>query len=96
MNKKFEILFYFFGIALLLFTNEYTLKYQYFDECFGINLDFTRHEYFNTSIQPTDKLTLTFSFKNLGAYKSTNLAVSELDKQDIRWDSVDASNENFN
>ena len=77
-------------------NNEYTLKYEYFDECFGINLDFTRHEYFNTSIKPTDKLTLTFSFKNLGAYKSTNLAVSEFDKQDIRWDSVDASNENFN
>ena len=77
-------------------NNEYTLKYEYFDECFGINLDFTRHDYLNTSIKPTDKLTLTFSFKNLGSYKSTNLAVSEIDKQDIGWDSVDISNENFN
>jgi len=77
-------------------NNEYTLKYRYFDECFGINLDFTRFEYLNTSIKPNDKLTLTFTFKNLGSYKSTNLAVSEIDKQDIRWDSVDMSNENFN
>ena len=27
-----------------------------------------------------------FSFKYLGTYKSTNLAVSELDKQDIQWE----------
>ena len=26
-----------------------------------------------------------FSFKYLGSYESTNLAVSEIDKQDIRW-----------
>ena len=30
-----------------------------------------------------------FSFKNIGSYKSTNLAVSETDKQDIRWETED-------
>ena len=29
-----------------------------------------------------------FSFKNLGAYKSSNLAVSEQDKQDINWENI--------
>ena len=29
-----------------------------------------------------------FSFKNLGSYKSTNLAVSETDKQDIEWENI--------
>ena len=29
MNKNFEILFYFFGAVLLLFTNEYTLKFLF-------------------------------------------------------------------
>ena len=27
-----------------------------------------------------------FSFKHLGTYSSTNLAVSETDKQNIRWE----------
>ena len=35
-----------------------------------------------------------FSFKNIGSYKSSNLAVSETDKQDIRWETGD-SNENL-
>ena len=29
-----------------------------------------------------------FSFKNIGSYKSTNLAVSEKDKQDIEWEGI--------
>ena len=36
-----------------------------------------------------------FSFKNIGSYKSTNLAVSETDKQDIRWEDNDLDNELF-
>ena len=36
-----------------------------------------------------------FSFKNIGSYKSTNLAVSETDKQDIEWESGDINNEIF-
>lgn len=77
-------------------NNEYSLGYKYFDECFGVNLDFTRNDYLNNSIKPSDTLTLTFSFKNLGAYKSTNLAVSEIEKRDIKWDTIDMTNENFN
>ena len=37
-----------------------------------------------------------FSFKNVGSYKSTNLAVSETDKQDIEWETSDVNNELFN
>ena len=37
-----------------------------------------------------------FSFKNIGSYKSSNLAVSENDKQDIRWESSSIKNELFN
>ena len=36
-----------------------------------------------------------FSFKNIGSYKSTNLAVSENDKQDIEWENIDTDNEKF-
>ena len=36
------------------------------------------------------------SFKNIGSYKSTNLAVSENDKQDIEWESHSIDNELFN
>ena len=36
-----------------------------------------------------------FSFKNIGSYKSTNLAVSEKDKQDIDWQGYDLNNELF-
>ena len=41
-------------------------------------------------------MTVMFSFKNLGSYKSTNLAVSENDKQDIEWESSSVDNELFN
>ena len=63
------------------------IGYSYFDECFGINLDFDRKLYTDVNLKPQDTLTLMFSFKNIGSYKSANLAVSETDKQDIEWDS---------
>ena len=76
--------------------SEYSLGYSYFDECFGINLDFHRKFYEDTELRPIDNLTLMFSFKYLGAYQSSNLAVSENDKQDIEWVSRDINNESFN
>ena len=36
-----------------------------------------------------------FSFKNIGSYRSTNLAVSESDKQDIQWESFNIKDEEF-
>ena len=75
---------------------EYTFGYSYFDECFGINLDYRRNFYTDNSLKPQDILTLMFSFKNLGSYKSTNLAVSETDKQDINWENFNVSDEMFN
>ena len=65
---------------------DYSASYQYMDECFGINLDFNRGFYADRDLKPNDLLTIMFSFKHLGTYKSTNLAVSETDKQDIEWD----------
>ena len=41
-------------------------------------------------------MTVMFSFKSLGSYKSTNLAVSENDKQDIEWESKSVDNDLFN
>ena len=67
--------------------SEYSIGYKYFDECFGINLDFGRSFYEDRDLKPKDMLTLMFSFKHLGSYQSTNLAVSEWDKQDIKWES---------
>ena len=71
------------------------ISYSYFDECFGINIDFNRKSYKEDNLKPQDILTLMFSFKNIGSYKSTNLAVSETDKQDIQWESIDTDNEKF-
>ncbi len=76
-------------------NTEYKIGYAYFDECFGINLDFSRKSYEEDDLKPQDKLTLMFSFKNVGSFKSTNLAVSETDKQDIQWEDVDLDNELF-
>ncbi len=76
-------------------NTEYNIGYNYFDECFGINIDFTRKSYKEDNLKPQDILTLMFSFKNIGSYKSTNLAVSETDKQDIEWESGDINNEIF-
>ena len=69
-------------------NKEYKINYTYFDECFGINLDFNRKSYIEDDLKPQDILTLMFSFKNIGSYKSTNLAVSENDKQEIEWESL--------
>ena len=76
--------------------NEYVFGYSYFDECFGIDLDFERFFYADRDLKPRDTLTLMFSFKYLGTYQSTNLAVSELDKQEIRWETGSIDNEQFN
>ncbi len=76
-------------------ANEYKIGYSYFDECFGINIDYNRIFYKDDTLKPSDNLTLMFSFKNLGSYKSTNLAVSETDKQDIEWISQSVNNELF-
>ena len=69
-------------------NKEYTIGYSYFDECFGINIDFNRKSYEEDSLKPQDILTIMFSFKNIGSYRSTNLAVSENDKQDIEWENI--------
>ena len=60
------------------------------------NLDFYRKSYTEDSLKPQDILTIMFSFKNVGSYKSSNLAVSENDKQDIRWESESVKNDLFN
>ncbi len=76
-------------------NSEYALGYRYFDECFGINIDFRRKSYEEDTLKPQDILSIMFSFKNIGSYRSTNLAVSENDKQDIRWESFDVDNQSF-
>ena len=76
-------------------NKEYTIGYSYFDECFGINIDFNRKSYEEDDLKPQDILTIMFSFKNIGSYKSTNLAVSEQDKQDISWEDISVDNEKF-
>ena len=65
----------------------YVFGYTYLDECFGINLNFNRSFYSDRDLKPKDALTLMFKFIYLGSYSSTNLAVSELQKQDIKWKS---------
>ncbi len=76
-------------------NKEYSVGYSYFDECFGLNLDFDRKSYKEDNLKPQDILTIMFSFKNVGSYRSTNLAVSENDKQDIEWESYNINNEKF-
>ena len=77
------------------YATNYKLGYEYIDECFGIDLSFQRFAYEDRIIKPEDTLSLMFSFKYLGSYKSTNLAVSETDKQDIQWESSDTDNTKF-
>ncbi len=76
-------------------NKEYVIGYSYFDECFGINIDFNRKSYEEDNLKPQDILTIMFSFKNIGSYKSTNLAVSENDKLDIDWKGYSVENEKF-
>ena len=66
-------------------ATNYTASYNYIDECFGIDLNFNRSFYDDRDLKPKDMFTIMFSFKHLGTYSSTNLAVSETDKQDIKW-----------
>mgnify|MGYP000873086395 CR=1 FL=1 len=66
-------------------TKQYLMSYQYLDECFGVNLDYQRVYYEDRDLKPKDTLTIMFNFKFLGSYASTNLAVSETDKQNIKW-----------
>ena len=74
----------------------YTFGYSYFDECFGINLDFNRSFYSDRDLKPNDALTLMFSFKYLGSYKSTNLAVDHAQRQDIQWETGSIDIDQFN
>jgi len=77
-------------------NKEYSLGYSYFDECFGINIDFNRKSYEEDSLKPQDILTIMFSFKNIGSYKSTNiLAVTEGDRRDIEWESYSVDDDKF-
>ena len=75
-------------------NTEYSIGYSYFDECFGVNLDFNRKSYEEENLKPQDIFTVMFSFKNIGSYRSSNLAVSEADKLDIDWESNQISNDN--
>tara|TARA_Y100000590_G_scaffold105881_1_gene120556 strand:+ start:2216 stop:4435 length:2220 start_codon:yes stop_codon:yes gene_type:complete len=75
---------------------KYSFGYKYFDECFGINIDFNRSFFEDRDLKPSDTLTLLFSFKYLGTYRSSNLAVSETEKQDIKWESGSVDNALFN
>ena len=77
-------------------NKESGIGYSYFDECFGVNIDFKRNSYTENDLKPQDILTIMFSFKNVGSYKSTNLAVSEDDKQDIEWENYKVNNDLFN
>lgn len=88
----------YFGLYDLIqsINTESGIEYSYFDECFGVNIDFKRNSYSDDNLKPQDILTIMFSFKNLGAYKSTNLAVSENEKQNIKWEDLTVDNELFN
>tara|TARA_Y100001970_G_C14252677_1_gene873004 strand:- start:2935 stop:5184 length:2250 start_codon:yes stop_codon:yes gene_type:complete len=77
------------------YAPKYSTYYKYTDECFGIDLKFERNAFEEKDLKPEDKLTLMFSFKFLGSYASSNLAVSEQDKQDISWETNDIDNARF-
>ncbi len=76
-------------------NTEYKIGYSYFDECFGISIDFSRKSYEEESLKPQDILTLMFSFKNIGSYKSSNLATSKYDIEDISWEDNTVENDQF-
>ena len=75
-------------------NKEYSIGYSYFDECFGVNIDFNRKSYKEDSLKPQDILTFMFSFKNIGSYKSSNLASLKNDK-DITWQNINVSEDRF-
>ncbi len=76
-------------------NKEYVLSYSYFDECFGINIDFNRKSYEEDNLKPQDILTIMFSFKNIGSYKSKNLALSSSNTKDVDWKSFSVDNDKF-
>jgi len=47
-------------------NTESGISYSYFDECFGLNIDFKRNSYSEENLKPQDIMTVMFSFKNLG------------------------------
>lgn len=76
-------------------NKEYSIGYSYFDECFGVNINFNRKSYKEDNLLPQDILTLMFSFKNIGSYKSSNLLQTTAnDRVDIEWIN-DNNNEKF-
>ncbi len=75
-------------------NKEYSIGYSYFDECFGVNIDFSRKSYKEDTLKPQDILTFMFSFKNIGSYKSSNLASLKNDRE-IKWQNVDISEDRF-
>jgi LPS-assembly protein len=77
-------------------NTESAISYSYFDECFGVNIDFKRKSYTEEDLKPQDIMTVMFSFKNLGSYKSSNISNSETDKKDIEWESMSVDNDLFN
>ncbi len=76
-------------------NTEYGIGYSYFDECFGISLDFNRKSYKEDELKPQDILTLMFSFKNVGSYKSSNLSLSNNNQEDINWESTNIDEDMF-
>ena len=75
-------------------NKEYSIGYSYFDECFGVNIDFNRKSYKEDNLKPQDILTFMFSFKNIGSYKSSNLALLKYDR-DIKWQNIDIDEDKF-
>ena len=75
-------------------NKEYSIGYSYFDECFGVNIDFNRKSYKEDNLKPQDILTFMFSFKNIGSYKSSNLASLKNDR-DITWQNINISEDRF-
>ena len=75
---------------------KYNIGYKYFDECFGVSIDFERSFYEDRDLKPKDILTLMFSFKYLGSYKSTNLAVDNTERQNVVWETGSSESSDFN
>ena len=69
-------------------NTEYNLGYSYIDECFNVDINFYRKSYKEDSLKPQDILTLMFSFKNIGSYKSNNLNNVKNGSQDLNWKDV--------
>ena len=46
-------------------NKESSIGYSYFDECFGVNIDFKRKSYTEDELKPQDVFTIMFSFKNV-------------------------------